>query len=388
MSAIVYLDNAATTAVDAEVLAAMLPFFTEQYANPMTYGHSSLGDTAYEALEKARAQVAALLHAQADQIIFTAGGTESDNTVLKGVLEYASLNRFHGKAHLITTRFEHHAILHSAATLERWGYEVTYVGVDDRGFVDPDDVKRAMRPNTALVSVMHANNEIGTVEPIAAIAAIAHEGGALMHTDAVQSVAHIETDVDRLGVDFLSLSGHKFNGPKGVGALYARSRETFVPFVDGGGQEWGMRGSTHNMPGIVGLGKAAELGLQRLPTEIRRVGGLRDRLYHTLQEKIAGVTLNGAATERVPQNLNIRIDGIDNEALLVALNEEGIIAAGGSACTAQETVPSHVLTAIGCSTRDAKASIRLSLGFMTTDADIDRACDVIPRVVARLRSLA
>lgn len=388
MERIIYLDNAASTAVDKEVLATMLPFFTEQYANPMTSGHSSLGDVAYEALEKARSQVAALLHAQPEQIIFTAGGTESDNTVLKGVLEYAAIHRFNGKAHLVTTRFEHHAILHSAAALERWGYEVTYVGVDSKGFVDPDDIRRALRPDTALVSVMHANNEIGTIEPIAEIAAIAHAGGALMHTDAVQSVAHIATDVDKLGVDFLSLSAHKFNGPKGVGVLYARNRETFLPFIDGGGQEWGMRGSTHNMPGIVGLGKAAELGLQRLPSEERRLAELRDHLFHALQERIPGVTLNGDVQKRVPQNLNIQIEGIDNEALLVALNEEGIIAAGGSACTAQETVPSHVLTAIGCSTKEAKASIRLSLGYMTTGEDIDRACAAIPRVVAKLRSLA
>jgi cysteine desulfurase len=382
------LDNAATTPVDPAVFEEMKPYFSEKFANPMTYTHSSSGDLAHTAVEEARGRVASLIGSKPDQVVFTSGGTESDNWVLKGVVERASRERLHKAGHLVTAEFEHHAILHSALALQRQGYEVTFVKVGRSGIIDPDDVRRAMRPNTVLVSIMHANNEIGTIQPVAQIAQIAHERGALMHTDAVQTAAHIPIDVNAMGVDFLSLSGHKFNGPKGVGILFVRDHESLYPFIDGGGQEWGLRGSTHNVPGIVGLGKAAELGKQRLPGELVRLTALRNKLYDKLAARIDRIVPNGDMKQRVPQNLSIRIEGIDNEPLLLAMNEAGVIAAGGSACNAQETLASHVLTSIGCDLKEAKSSIRLSFGFRTTEKDIDYAADVIPGLVRFLRSMA
>ena len=388
MERIVYLDNAATTPVDPAVFEEMKPFFVEQFANPMTYMHSSAGDVAYTAVEKARERVASLIGSKPEQIMFTSGGTESDNWALKGTVERASRERLHKPGHVVTAEFEHHAILHSALALQRQGYEVTFVKVGRSGIVDPDDVERAMRPTTVLVSIMHANNEIGTIQPIADITRVAHEHGALMHTDAVQTTAHIPVDVNALGVDFLSASAHKFNGPKGVGILFVRDQAALYPFIDGGGQEWGLRGSTHNVPGIVGLGKAAQLGKERLPSEFKRLTTLRNMLFDKLSARIDRIVVNGDLKQRVPQNLNIRIEGIDNEPLLLAMNEAGIIAAGGSACNAQETLPSHVLTSIGCDLKEAKSSLRLSLGYATTEKDVDRAADVIPGLVRFLRSLA
>jgi len=388
MERIVYLDNAATTPVDPAVFEEMKLFFVEQFANPMTYMHSSAGDVAYTAVEKARERVASLIGSKPEQIMFTSGGTESDNWALKGTVERASRERLHKPGHVVTAEFEHHAILHSALALQRQGYEVTFVKVGRSGIVDPDDVERAMRPTTVLVSIMHANNEIGTIQPIADITRVAHEHGALMHTDAVQTTAHIPVDVNALGVDFLSASAHKFNGPKGVGILFVRDQAALYPFIDGGGQEWGLRGSTHNVPGIVGLGKAAQLGKERLPSEFKRLTTLRNMLFDKLSARIDRIVVNGDMKQRVPQNLNIRIEGIDNEPLLLAMNEAGIIAAGGSACNAQETLPSHVLTSIGCDLKEAKSSLRLSLGYATTEKDVDRAADVIPGLVRFLRSLA
>lgn len=388
MERIVYMDNAATTPVDAAVLDEMKPFFTEQFANPMTYAYSSPGDVAHVAVEEARVRVASLIGSKPEQVMFTSGGTESDNWVLKGTVERASRERLHKPGHLVTAEFEHHAILHSALALQRQGYDVTFVKVGHSGIVDPDDVRRAMRPTTALVSIMHANNEIGTIQPVADIARIAHEHGALMHTDAVQTTAHVPVDVDTLGVDFLSVSAHKFNGPKGVGILFVRDQAALYPFIDGGGQEWGLRGSTHNVPGIVGLGKAAQLGKERLPRELERLTMLRDMLLTKLSAQIDGIVVNGDMKQRVPQNLNIRIEGIDNEPLLLAMNEAGIIAAGGSACNALETLASHVLTSIGCDLKEAKSSLRLSLGYATTTEDVNYAIDVIPGLVKFLRSMA
>jgi cysteine desulfurase len=388
MNKVVYLDSAATTPVDPAVFEEMRPYFTERFANPMTFTHSSVGELAHTAIEEARGRVASLIGAKPDQVVFTSGGTESDNWVLKGAVERASRERLHKPGHLITAEFEHHAILHSALALQRQGYEVTFIKVGRSGIVDPDDVRHAMRPNTVLVSIMHANNEIGTIQPITEIARVAHDGGALMHTDAVQTAAHIAVDVNALGVDFLSLSGHKFNGPKGVGILFVHDHESLYPFIDGGGQEWGLRGSTHNVAGIVGLGKAAQLGKQRLPGELARLTALRNRLYDKLASRIDRIAPNGDMRQRVPQNLNIRIEGIDNEPLLLAMNEAGIIAAGGSACNAQETLASHVLTSIGCDLKEAKSSIRLSFGYTTTDSDIDYAAEVIPGLVRFLRSMA
>jgi cysteine desulfurase len=388
MNRVVYLDNAATTPVDPAVFEEMRPYFTERFANPMTFTHSSSGELAHTAVEEARGQVASLIGSKPDQIVFTSGGTESDNWVLKGTVEHASRERLHKAGHFVTAEFEHHAILHSALALQRQGYEVTFVKVGRSGIVDPDDIRRAMRPNTVLVSIMHANNEIGTIQPIAEIARVAHERGALMHSDAVQTAAHIPVDVNAMGVDFLSLSGHKFNGPKGVGILFVRDHGSLYPFIDGGGQEWGLRGSTHNVPGIVGLGKAAQLGKERLPGELTRLTVLRNRLYEKLSSRLDRIAPNGDMKQRVPQNLNIRIEGIDNEPLLLAMNEAGIIAAGGSACNAQETLASHVLTSIGCDLKEAKSSLRLSFGYVTTEKDIDYAAEVIPGLVRFLRSMA
>lgn len=388
MQRVVYLDNAATTPVDPAVFEEMKPFFTERFANPMTYAHSSSGDVAHVAVEEARVRIASLIGSKSEQVVFTSGGTESDNWVLKGTVERASRERLHKLGHLVTAEFEHHAILHSALALQRQGYEVTFVKVGHSGIVDPDDVRRAMRPTTVLVSIMHANNEIGTIQPITDIARVAHDHGALMHTDAVQTTAHIPVDVDALGVDFLSVSAHKFNGPKGVGVLFVRDQAALYPFIDGGGQEWGLRGSTHNVPGIVGLGKAAQLGKERLPGELKRLTALRNMLFDKLSARIDRIVVNGDMKQRVPQNLNIRIEGIDNEPLLLAMNEAGIIAAGGSACNAQETLASHVLTSIGCDLKEAKSSIRLSFGYATTEKDVDYAADVIPGLVRFLRSMA
>lgn len=388
MDRVVYLDNAATTPVDSAVLEEMRPYFTERFANPMTFTHSSFGELAHTAVEEARVRVASLIGSKPDQIFFTSGGTEADNWALKGAVERASRERIHKIGHIVTAEFEHHAVLHSALALQRQGYEVTFVKVGHSGIVDPDDIRRSMRPNTVVVSIMHANNEIGTIQPIADIAHIAHERGVLMHTDAVQTVAHIPVDVNAMGVDFLSLSGHKFNGPKGVGVLFVRDYESLYPFIDGGGQESGLRGSTHNVPGIVGLGKAAQLGKQRLPDELTRLTALRNKLYEKLSSRIDRIAPNGDMRQRVPQNLNIRIEGIDNEPLLLAMNEAGIIAAGGSACNAQETLASHVLTSIGCDLKEAKSSIRLSFGYATAEKDIDYAAEVIPGLVRFLRSLA
>jgi cysteine desulfurase len=388
MDRVVYLDNAATTPVDPAVFEEMRPYFTDKFANPMTFTHSSSGESAHTAIEEARGRVASLIGSKPDQVVFTSGGTESDNWVLKGVVERASRERLHKVGHLVTAEFEHHAILHSALALQRQGYEVTFVKVGRSGIVDPDDVRHAMRSNTVLVSIMHANNEIGTIQPITEIARVAHEHGALMHSDAVQTAAHIPVDVNAMGVDFLSLSSHKFNGPKGVGILFVRDHESLYPFIDGGGQEWGLRGSTHNVAGIVGMGKAAQLGKQRLAGESVRLTSLRNRLYDKLSSRIDRIAPNGDMRQRVPQNLNIRIEGIDNEPLLLAMNEAGIIAAGGSACNAQETLASHVLTSIGCDLKEAKSSIRLSFGYVTTEKDIDYAAEVIPGLVRFLRSMA
>jgi cysteine desulfurase len=388
MQKVVYLDNAATTPVDPTVLEEMKPFFSDRFANPMTYAHSSSGDVAHVAVEESRARVASLISSKVEQVMFTSGGTESDNWVLKGTVERASRERLHKPGHLVTAEFEHHAILHSALTLQRQGYEVTFVKVGRNGIVDPDDVRRAMRPTTVLVSIMHANNEIGTIQPIADIARVAHDHGALMHTDAVQTIAHIPVDVNALEVDFLSVSAHKFNGPKGVGVLFVRDQAALYPFIDGGGQEWGLRGSTHNVPGIVGIGRAAQLGRERLPAELKRLTALRNMLFDKLSARIDRIVVNGDMKQRVPQNLNIRIEGIDNEPLLMAMNEAGIIAAGGSACNALETLASHVLTSIGCDLKEAKSSIRLSFGSTTTEKDVDYAADVIPGLVRFLRSMA
>jgi cysteine desulfurase len=387
MGRIVYLDNAATTPVDPAVLEEMLPYFSARYGNPMTAGRSSLGDEAEAALVIARGRVAALIGCRPEQVAFTGGGTESDNWAIKGCVERAAATSKTGKVHVVVSEFEHPAIARSVEALVRGGHEASYVKVGRDGIVDPSDVRKAMRPDTALVSIMHANNEIGTIQPIADIARIAHERGALMHTDAVQTAGHVPVDVGALGVDLLSLAAHKFNGPKGVGALFIRDRRALAPFLDGGAQEGGLRGSTHNVPGIVGLGKAAELAKARLYGEQKRVASLRDRLYSSLSASIERVAVNGDMRRRLPHNLSVRIEGIANGPLLMAMNESGIIAAGGCACETGASSPSHALAAIGCDPEEARSALRFSLGLATTEEDIDYACEVIPRLVRLLRSM-
>ena len=387
MARFVYMDNAATTSVDPSVFEAMKPYFCKQYGNPMTAGHSGLGDAAREAVESARRDVAALIGASPERVAFTSGGTESDNWAIKGALEKASESNGGRPVHVVTSVFEHAAVLSSVDAMRRRGVEASYLRVGRAGVVDPDDLRRAMRSNTALVSVMHANNEVGTIQPIEELARIAHERGALFHVDAVQTAGHAIVDVDALGADFLSVSGHKFNGPKGVGALYARDWASLYPFMDGGGQEWGgMRGSTHNVPGIAGLGAAARLAASRGPGEARRIGMLRDRLFDTLAARIDRLRLNGDASRRLPYILNVRIEGIDNEWLLMAMSEAGIIAAGCSACHADRAAASPALLAMGLDDAEARSSLRLSLGPATTAEDIDYVCSVLPGLVRLLRS--
>lgn len=378
----IYLDNAATTPTSPEVMTAMLPYFTDLYGNPSSI--HSFGQEAREAVEKARDLLAAFIGARNEEIIFTSGGTESDNAALKGVA-YALKDK--GKQ-IITTRIEHHAIIETAKFMEKQGYQVTYLPVDRYGQVDPADVKKAITTQTVLVSVMHANNEMGTMQPITEIAKIAREAGVYCHTDAVQTVGHIPLSARELGVDLLSLSAHKFNGPKGVGALYIRKGTRLLPFMHGGEQERNLRAGTHNVPGIVGLGKAVEMVQHSLPQEMARVTKLRDRLAQELLGTIKNTYLNGHPTSRLPGNVNISIDFVEGESVLLNLDLEGICASTGSACSSSSLEPSHVLLAMGMTPEKAHCSIRFSLGRENTDADIDRVLESLPRIVAKLRAMS
>ncbi|HOX32095.1 MAG TPA: cysteine desulfurase family protein [Spirochaetales bacterium] len=386
MAAIVYLDNAATTPVDPAVLERMLPYFSGKFGNPMTAGRSSLGDEARAAVELARREVAALIGARPEQLAFTSGGAESDNWAIKGASERAALERGLERPHIVATAFEHAAVLESVEAMRRRGFEASLVRVGRDGIVDPGELRRALRPETVLVSIMHANNEVGTIQPVAEAARAARERGALLHVDAVQSAGHVPIDVDELGADFLSISAHKFGGPKGAGALYARDWRGIFPLVDGGGQEWGLRGSTHNVPGIVGLGAAAALARERLPAEALRLAALRDRLHEGLAARCGRVKANGDMRRRLPQNLNLRIEGIDNEALLMAMSEAGVVAAGCSACSGGPAPLSRALLAMGLSAAEARSSLRLSLGAATGEEDIERAVELISGIVRILRS--
>jgi cysteine desulfurase len=378
----IYLDNAATTPASPEVLEAMLPYFSEFFGNPSSI--HSYGQEAKEAVEKARDQLAALLGAHSEEIIFTSGGTESDNTALKGIA-YALKDKGN---HIITTSIEHHAILETGKFLEKEGYKVTYLPVDRYGLVSPDDVKKAITPKTILVSVMAANNEMGTIQPISEIAKIAHQAGIYCHTDAVQTVGHLPFSVGELGVDMLSLSAHKFNGPKGVGALYIRKGTKIIPFMCGGEQERNLRAGTHNVPGIVGLGKAAEIAQKSLPQEMTRIIKLRDRLTGGLLGGIKDTYLNGHPSKRLPGNVNVSIDFIEGESVLLNLDLEGICASTGSACSSASLEPSHVLLALGIPPEKAHCSIRFTLGKENTEADVDRVLEALPRIVAKLRAMS
>lgn len=377
----IYLDNAATTAVSQPVMEAMLPYYMQVYGNPSSV-HST-GRDAKKAVERARRQVASALGCSAQEIYFTAGGSESDNWALKGA---AFAHQEKGR-HIITTQIEHHAILHTCQWLETQGWQVTYLPVDADGFVTAQQVENALRPDTVLVSVMAANNEIGTLEPVAEIGALCHERGVLFHTDAVQAVGAIPLDVEVLHADMLSLSAHKFHGPKGIGALYIRKGVKIDPLIHGGAQERGHRAGTENLPGIVGLGKAIELAEEGLAENAARMTFLRNRLVSGLTEAIPDMRINGTMDKRLPNNVNVSFAGIEGEAVLLRLDLEGIAASSGSACTAGSLDPSHVLTAIGLTRDEAKGSLRLTLGTDTTQADIDEVVKKLPGIVASLREM-
>jgi cysteine desulfurase len=378
----IYMDHAATTPTDPEVVRAMLPFWTDVFGNPSSVHQE--GREAGRAVEEARSTVAEVLGARPEEIVFTAGGTESDNLALKGVAD-AKKDRGH---HIITSKIEHHAVLETCRFLEGKGFHVTYLDVDDRGSVDPEAVQRAITDETILVSIMHANNEIGTIQPIAAIGRIVRERGIVFHTDAVQTAGHLATKVDELDVDLLSLSAHKLYGPKGVGALYIRKGTKITPFLHGGEQERRRRASTHNVPGIVGLGRAIALAEARREVEGPRLTALRDRLIAGIVGGIEHTVLNGDPRGRLPSNVSVAIAFVEGESLVLSLDMEGIACATGSACTSQSLEPSHVLIGIGLSHELAHGTLRFSLGRHTTEEDVDHVLAVLPGIVARLRAMS
>lgn len=382
MKKMIYLDNAATTKVKQEVMDEMLPYFTENYSNPSAvYGFAQEG---MNAVNKARAQAAELIGANAEEIYFTGGGSESDNWALKAAVEaYAAKGK-----HIITSKIEHHAILHTCEYLEKLGCEITYLGVDKDGKISLDELKNAIRDDTVLISIMAANNEIGTIEPIAEIGRIAHEHGVLFHTDAVQAYGHIPINVDEMNIDMLSASGHKLNAPKGIGILYIRKGVKIRSFIHGGAQERGRRAGTLNVPGIVGFGKAAQLAGETMSDRIRQETALRDRLIDRLLSEIPHSGLNGHRTDRLPNNANICFEFIEGESMLLLLDNLGICASSGSACTSGSLDPSHVLLAIGLPHEIAHGTLRISLSDETSAEDIDFVVDELKKIVERLRSMS
>ncbi|MCX7995564.1 MAG: cysteine desulfurase NifS [candidate division WOR-3 bacterium] len=378
----IYLDYAATTPLHPEVLEVMKIYFLEEFGNPSSV-HTS-GQKAREAIENARRTIAEALGARPDEIIFTSGGSESDNTAIKGVA-YAMAEKGN---HIITTKIEHHAVLEPFHFLQAHGFKATFLPVDRYGIVDPDDVKKAITDKTILVSIMHANNEIGTIEPIEEISKICRQKGVYFHTDAVQSFGAIDTNVNSLGVDLLSISAHKFYGPKGVGVLYIRKGTRIEPLLHGGAQEMGKRASTHNVPGIVGMAKAVELAIKEMPQRVEHSRRLRDKLIKCLLDNVDDIILNGHPQKRLPNNCHVIVKYIEGEALLMRLDQIGIEVATGSACSSGSLEPSHVLTALGVPIEDARGSIRMTLGRLTTDEDIDFVCEHFPRIVKELRAIS
>lgn len=377
----VYLDNAATTALSPKVLEAMVPYMTSIYGNPSSV--HAFGREAKQGMDAARDQVAKALNCGPAEVIFTGCGTESDNTAILGAAE-----RYKDKGrHIVTTSVEHHAVLHTCEYLEKHGCEVTYLPVDADGRVSPEQVREAIRPDTVLVSIMFANNEVGTIMPIPEIAAVCHEKGVLFHTDAVQAVGHIPVDVQAMGIDMLSLSAHKFHGPKGVGVLYCRKGIRLPSYILGGAQEKGRRAGTENVPGIVGLGAAIELACANMRENAARMTVLRDRLMQGIAQ-IPEVKLNGHPTERLPNNVNYSIKYIEGESILLMLDMNGIAASSGSACTSGSLDPSHVLLAMGLPHETAHGSVRLTLGDDTTAEDIDYTIGVLKNTVTRLRAMS
>jgi cysteine desulfurase len=378
----VYLDHAATTPTHPEVVKAMLPYFDEAFGNPSSI--YSYGQEARGAIEEARTKVAELIGARSEEIIFTSGGTEADNFGLKGIA-YADE---HKGNHIITTPIEHHAVMEACKFLGGKGFRITYLPVDEYGLVDPQDVKKAITDKTILISVMHASNEVGTIEPIGEIGKIAKEADIYFHTDAVQTVGHIPVNVDELKVDLLSISAHKLYGSKGVGALYVRKGIRLVSLMHGGEQEKRRRAGTENVPAIVGFGKAIELAGQTMNKEAERLSCLRDKLIEGLVERIDHIRLNGHPRRRLPNNVNVSVDFVEGESMLLNLDLEGICASTGSACTSSSLEPSHVLLALGLLPEQAHGSLRFTLGRENTGEDIERVLEVLPRIVAKLRAMS
>ena len=378
----VYLDNNATTPLAPEVFEAMRPYWLEDYGNASSIHW--YGQHAKAAVEKAREQVARLLNARSSEIVFTSGGTEADNAALFGIVEAA--RRDH--KHVVTTAIEHHAVLYMAKALERRGVSVSYVRVGPSGIVDPKDIENALRPETVLISVMHANNELGTLQPLEEIGRIARDRDIYFHTDAVQSVGKIPVDVEKLGVDLLALSAHKLHGPKGVGALYIRKGTILRPLMYGGHHERDRRPGTENVTGIVGLGAAAELALAHLPEELDRVASLRDRLETGIIERVPLAAVNGDRARRMPTTTNLTFDCVEGEGFVIAMDLRGIACSTGAACSSGSLEPSHVLSAIGLKPEQARASIRFSLGRYNTAEDIDTTLQILPKVVEQLRAIS
>ncbi|MBM4446028.1 MAG: cysteine desulfurase [Chloroflexi bacterium] len=378
----VYLDYVATTPVLPDVLEAMLPYFRDVYGNPQSLHY--WGDAAREAMEKAREQVAVLIGSSPEEIIFTSSGSEANNVAIKGLAQGQS-----GKGkHIIVSAVEHFSVLHAARTLEKAGFELTVVPVDKYGFVDPDEIAKNIRKDTILVSVMHANGEVGTIQPIAEIGKIAKEAEVLFHTDAVASAGNIPVDVDKLGVDALSLAGNEFYGPKGSAALWVRKKVRLMPLMDGGVQEGGRRPGTENVPAIVGMGEAAELAVKDMPSRTGKFSQLRDRLINGLLSAIDHTILTGHPTQRLPHHASFCIEFIEGEAMLLMLNSQGIAVSSGSACTSRALKASHVLIAMGIPHEIAQGSLLFSLGVDNNEADIDYVLEKLPPIVDRLRQMS
>ncbi len=382
MDNLIYLDNSATTPIHPDVLEAMMPYLTEQYGNPSSiYG---IGQAAKEAVENARLQVAEAIGAKPGEIYFTGCGSEADNWAIKGI---AKAKEKKGK-HIISSAIEHHAVLHTLEALEKQGFEVTYLPVDENGKVRIEDVKNAIRPDTVLITIMMANNEIGTIEPIAEIGAVAKEHGIVFHTDAVQAVGSIPVNVTELGVDLLSMSAHKFRGPKGVGALYVKNGIRPEIFMHGGAQERARRAGTENVASIVGMGKAIALATATLPQKIEKISSMRDYLIQQIRDTIPYIKLNGHPVDRLPGNVNFSFQFIEGESLLLLLDLNGIAASSGSACTSGSLDPSHVLLALGLPHEIAHGSLRLSIGEQNTQEEMDKVLEVLPTIVQRLRDMS
>jgi len=378
----IYLDNSATTPLKKEVLDAMMPYLTEHYGNPSSI--YSIGRSAKDAIEKAREKVASAIGAMPNEIFFTGCGSEADNWAIKGI---ARAKEKRGK-HIISTAIEHHAVLHTLNYLEKQGFSVTYLPVDETGMISIDDLKEAIRPDTTLITVMTANNEVGTIQPIEEIGKIARENNIVFHTDAVQAIGSIEIDVNKMNIDMLSLSAHKFGGPKGVGALFVKNGLRPDVFMHGGAQERSRRAGTENVASIVGLGKAIEIATENIPEKAEKLSHLRDYLIENIMEKIPYVKLNGHPTKRLPGNANFSFNFIEGESLLLMLDLNGIAASSGSACTSGSLDPSHVLLAMGMPHEIAHGSLRLSIGEMNTKEEIDKVIELLPVIVQRLRDMS